>query len=1555
MPTLYYYNNTTSTWEPAIVGEIGATGPQGATGPAGSGSTGATGEIGATGLTGATGAGTDGATGATGVDGATGATGPAGTNGTDGATGSTGPQGATGAIGNTLLANLDANGFFISNAANITANYFVGTATNVDVEAVNNNYSYHVVLTTGPGDTTLHNDADDNFQYNPADGILTVNRIDTDFLEVQNSVITNLIPFDSLGLSLGNATNPWQDLYLTNSTIYLGNATISANGNSIVVDSIVSNTITIGGNVGNVGNIAVLNLNGNSSQVLAGDGNWVAQTGGGGGNLGNLQVNGTTLEIANGASETTLTIGNGPAGLTMNQDSGSDAYLRLSANTTGSQNYNESVDYSSGTYINNGGSGQITLTGAPTIETFLNNLSFPGQIVSLIINGTDTVPYDGAGYGGGTVTLYTTTPPSVDPTVVTSIQFNIVYVNQFLLDNDEGDFGIYLGRENLNLTSGLDVRIDAGDDFSVESNDGFDLRSRSTTGGIDIVTDYGNSNQIWTFSHDGTTTFPTGNITSNTSLQLTTTFANVKTVEYQTAGVWDLYVEDSITGSNTASSRLNVSFKDNLIDKPQVYIENTKESDGIALRWTFDENGNLNFPRDVAGNTDPFLRITGGANPRILSEDVSLAGPANLEITALNTIFTGFSGDAIKIYPDDGEISSTANLQIWANSGGNTEYSWTFDNTGNLTTSSNLVIGPSGLGTGTGFTQLDSPLLLGSSEANGKMSLVWYENPTGPGNIVQVGLNDSTPGSMTVLTGDFANTTYVWNFDNTGNLTLPTGGNIYYANGTIYGSGGGGANTGNVTFDNINIIGTGNLNLQPDPANSGSYLDIFLSSGPDIHIVASASANLILGKDDQSNVMTSWDGNVYIQSWDNNTNTQGGVWTFGGDGNFTITSGGTIKSGNLSIASSNGIGTISSIIEDNGLLNIFGSGNGACVAIGWQSDYSNGAGDTAQIYFNPAGNGGNIIVTTGNTSNTLYDWNFDNTGNLTLPGGGTIYGNPYTPSGAPGNTITLQPAGSGTITDQRLLIYPTAGDGDHIHMVTGNLYQTELFLGSDNFFAKLANTGNFVVQTNDNISNVATYTFGYDGNFNLPGNLTINGLTNVFGSNVALVQPNDDIPLVLLASNSNSSVSSVWIENSSDVANSNISAIYTPFAGTGAVRIVNGNNASTINIWDFGRDGNLTLPGNTFAVNYANGTQVSLGGGGTPSGNNNEIQFNSNGSFGASGNLTFTDTVGGGTVEIGNELNLLGNGTIGTTSGNLLLQPAGNIVMQASAYNLVFDITGNLTLPGNTFSINYANGTQVPLGGGGATGATGPEGATGPQGATGIQGFDGATGATGLQGDVGATGLEGPTGFTGPDGATGATGLQGDVGATGPTGATGLTGDTGATGIVGATGATGPVAGSNTQIIFNNAGNAGASANLTFNNSTNLLTVTGNATVTGTSSNLIRRAFGLVASDTGVTLDDLTVTVSSSTSQLTLSTSGSWQGTGWTETFQGGGTPSVNSWINLPLNPGFNNASGAMTGQGNGCRCVISDQTPSAKVYQITVVRSGTTGAQWNISIERLV
>jgi hypothetical protein len=76
---------------------------------------GGSGVPGATGLTGATGP-----QGPAGTNGATGATGVAGTNGATGVTGATGPTGATGAFSGNLTANINGQGFNISNVSTIT-------------------------------------------------------------------------------------------------------------------------------------------------------------------------------------------------------------------------------------------------------------------------------------------------------------------------------------------------------------------------------------------------------------------------------------------------------------------------------------------------------------------------------------------------------------------------------------------------------------------------------------------------------------------------------------------------------------------------------------------------------------------------------------------------------------------------------------------------------------------------------------------------------------------------------------------------------------------------------------------------------------------------------------------------------------------------------------------------------------------------------------------------------------------------------------------------------------------------------------------------------------------------------------------------------------------------------------------------------------------------------------------------------------------------------------------------------------------------------------------
>lgn len=93
-------------------------------------------------------------------------------------------------------------------------------------------------------------------------------------------------------------------------------------------------------------------------------------------------------------------------------------------------------------------------------------------------------------------------------------------------------------------------------------------------------------------------------------------------------------------------------------------------------------------------------------------------------------------------------------------------------------------------------------------------------------------------------------------------------------------------------------------------------------------------------------------------------------------------------------------------------------------------------------------------------------------------------------------------------------------------------------------------------------------------------------------------------------------------------------------------------------------------------------------------------------------------------------------------------------------------------------------------------------------------------GATGPTGYTGYTGIVGPTGYTGYTGVRGATGYTGYTGPQGPTGPAG--------------GGGGTPGGSNTNVQFNNSGSFGGSANLTWNNSTNLFSVGGNGYLTGT-------------------------------------------------------------------------------------------------------------------------
>lgn len=259
-------------------------------------------------------------------------------------------------------------------------------------------------------------------------------------------------------------------------------------------------------------------------------------------------------------------------------------------------------------------------------------------------------------------------------------------------------------------------------------------------------------------------------------------------------------------------------------------------------------------------------------------------------------------------------------------------------------------------------------------------------------------------------------------------------------------------------------------------------------------------------------------------------------------------------------------------------------------------------------------NDANITATTANNSGAI-NWEGNSSGD----------GNGYT-------TMQLVPDDTLTGTDQYLILDPTAPG--HIHIRAGGTQDdsgADLILGGENSYVKITAGSNPPVYVS---ANNQSWTFTTDGVFQTPGDISASG--NVTADNF--------------------------------VGNISITGNVT---GTSAnVDLVAGSYT-----WSFNNAGNLVLPGNTFAVNYANGTAVSLGGGS---------------SYGDSNVVTLLSSFGSNTVST------TGNITAGNlrTNNNLTFTAnAGNIVFNNTAY-----ISGNANVVGRDGSIML-----VPYTGAGST------------------------------------------------------------------------------------------------------------------------------------------------------------------------------------------------------------------------------------------------------------
>ena len=511
-------------------------------------------------------------------------------------------------------------------------------------------------------------------------------------------------------------------------------------------------------NIVGLGNIATANLDGSNSNVLYGNGVF-APASGGNANTGNVTFDDVTVQGVNGLN---LSAG---ADFTANL-----AYLQVRAGDVPSHIHldtgnNEAYDLIVGddqNYV------QVSSTGNILLSSYDSNTA--QYIWTLDYNGNLIL-------AGGNSVIQSIANSSLDPTLPN--------VSTMVLTPDQGYSSQSLvldptapGHIHLRAYAFSNIDEPSANIFLGGEDTAFEITSGANNQAV-----IHSNGKAWTFGNDG-------NITSDT-LTFTTTFANVKTVEYQTAGVWDLYVEDSITGSNTASSRLNVSFKDNLIDKPQVYIENTKESDGIALRWTFDENGNLNLPGNlvIAGNTSvfgtnssllqttddlPLIAISSGANGAVSSvwvEDVANVGTSNIAA----------------VYANPTVGSGIVRIAVGQNGGNAGPNLWDFDAAGNLTLPTGGQIIVSGGLVSSGASP--APTINGFSITNSV-------GISGNGNIA--GNNISATGAVNANTANIT----------TGNITTINSGLLQNGN------------------SNITITANGNVSIQA----AGSNVELVVTS-----------------------------------------------------------------------------------------------------------------------------------------------------------------------------------------------------------------------------------------------------------------------------------------------------------------------------------------------------------------------------------------------------------------------------------------------------------------------------------------------------------------------------------------------------------------------------------------------------------------------------------------------------------------------------------------------------------------------------------------------------
>ncbi len=432
--------------------------------------------------------------------------------------------------------------------------------------------------------------------------------------------------------------------------------------------------------------------------------------------------------------------------------------------------------------------------------------------------------------------------------------------------------------------------------------------------------------------------------------------------------------------------------------------------------------------------------------------------------------------------------------------------------------------------------------------------------------------------------------------------------------------------------------------------------------------------------------------------------------------NLTVT--GNISTGNLNVAY---ILNANTLVTTGNITAPYFIGNGSLLT--GIASYSN----ANVVAYGQAGWSGNIIpaanavYTLGNITNQWANlWVADNTiyiGNialginnsniLTINSEPILSNNSNTTIGTTGNITagnlsTYRITGSfGNITNLLGIESLEFSNSTEIDGTTGNASLGNILLTGNITSDYFIGNGSLLTGSYSNAEVVSYGETGWSGNIipSTNNTFTLGNITNqwanlwvanntIYLGNIAIGVNDSNVLTVngqpTLSNNSNTTINTDGNITAGNLYAYRITGSFGNIANVVGVESLEFTNGSEIN----GTTGNASLgnitasgnvSGNYFVGNGSFLTGITAGSNYT---NSNVVNLLSN--FGSNTIVTTGNITGG---------NIIGNITItGNVTGT-----SSNVELVAGAYTWTFNNAGNLVLPGNTFAVNYANGTAVTL------------------------------------------------------------------------------------------------------------------------------------------------------------------------------------------------------------------------------------------------------------------